>query len=95
MGAFSGCGRRPRNMLENVEWGKPLHAAQAQCIAECAAWVGAGIDNNPFQDPVIETLALVSVCDALLDWVRNPQDQDLIDRVMKALKVHWDFCADE
>jgi hypothetical protein len=40
-------------------------------------------------------LALVSVCDALLDWVKHPQDQDLIDRVMKALKVHWDFCDDE
>jgi hypothetical protein len=79
-------------MLQNVEFGKPLHGMQAQNIYECTSFVRAGLVDNPFQDPIADELALVSVCDAVLDWLIQAQDQDRVNRVQKALSAYRRLC---
>lgn len=77
-----------QRMLRQVEWGKPLHAAQAQCIEECADWVLAGLTNNPLVEWSHDTNRLrAAIClhaEAVLHWVKAPQDHDQIARVRLA-----------
>jgi hypothetical protein len=77
-----------QRMLRNVEWGRPLEGAQAQCIEECAEWVLAGYTTNPLVEWSLDTDRLrASIClwaEAVLHWVTNPQDQNMIDRVRLA-----------
>lgn len=77
-----------QRMLANVEWGKALHPAQAQCIQEAADWVLAGFTENPLVEWGHDSNRLkAAIClwaEQILHWVRQAQDHDMIERVRLA-----------
>jgi hypothetical protein len=80
------------NLLENVEWGRPLDRKQARSLRDVAVFIRDDLDDSDDSGP--EEMALVSACDALLDWLVATQDQDRIDRVHKSLRVYWTMCTE-
>jgi hypothetical protein len=75
-----------RVLLQNVLWGRPLDDATAAGIYEAVIDVQKNLGNLP------EQLALNSVCDSILAWLIQPQDQDRIDRCQRTLQVYWRMC---
>jgi hypothetical protein len=84
-------------MLQNIRWYRPLADVQAKCFYDCASFVRAGLVDNPF-DPTVAKSSLdqlvVELCDAVLDWVPQPEDFDRIDR-LRAATERFAFWGDD
>jgi hypothetical protein len=82
-------------LLDNIEWHQPLGKTHTAQLRACAVRIRDLIDDE--SHPRMDDLALISVLDALLDWLVEPQDETRINRFRRAYEIYAELyhLADE